>query len=242
MRPRAQCPLPLSFPPSFDFSLCLKADTDSIGSLELLDSSVEVSLPLSLLPTQHPKCEPRSCQGAGLTRPDFAGGGGVLELVRSGATGRDLALTTFVISCGVGNHREQPGQCGVVEGPRKSSSEGFLSEMGETKHNQTKRQRRWMRSQAPAFGAAAFDCNQLRSYKVCCVGATFPFVPLEASLCPLASFHVSGCFVGPLLVPGTRRRETVFRSWNRQKRFQRDNRWQLLVLLMDHLGLRPWGH
>lgn len=88
------------------------------------------------------------------------------------------------------HHREQRGQCGVVEGPRKSLPEGFVSEMGETEHNKTKRQQRWMRSQAPAFGAAAFDCNQLQSYKVCCVGATFPFVPLEVSLCPDARSKV----------------------------------------------------
>lgn len=152
MRPLAWCLLPLSFPPSFDFSLCLKTDTDSIRSLELLDFRVEVSLPPSLLPTQHSKCEPRSCQGAGLTWPDFAGGGSVSLWSWSTGHGQRPRTQYFRYFLRYRLHREQRA---VRDGRRAEKvifRAGFVSEMGETKQNKAKSQQRWMRSQAPAFG------------------------------------------------------------------------------------------
>lgn len=55
----------MSFPPSFDFSLCLKTDTDSIRSLELLDFRVEVSLPPVYFPLsiQNVSLDPARVQG-----------------------------------------------------------------------------------------------------------------------------------------------------------------------------------
>lgn len=146
--------------------------------------------------------------------PDFARG----EMSLSGAaslslpgSGRRPDLAAFVISL------ESPKTGRAVRegrGPRKSSSRDFVSRIGKTKQNK--------KPARPVVTRTGVCCSGGGSDSAILFGVSKSTVrALLSPLCPRrplfvrslrthgAEFHGSGCFAGPLLVPGTRRRETV---------------------------------